>query len=568
MESYYYNSSTIMKYLRKVLNEIHGDYVDSGIRAGFIMKRYGEKYHFNNETLAKLVLLCMLKDIGCYYQDGVIDSNDYALASASSYCFLKHCSPLKDAAKPLLFYNAQYIENIDDDDYYCGLLITLINLCVRYVYEEYTLEEIEKKLKSDTSGRLNPDQVRKLIKLLKEDSDILEKLNQKNSLFVHEACAFVQHANYTEEELLRYIDMTNFSFEFHNHETLAHTVTTAAIAKELSILSRLTENQINCIYLASLVHDIGKIRVPVEILCHPGRLEGEELKEMRRHVEYTREILEGSFSYKIIDIASNHHERLDGSGYPRGLRAIDLSIGDKIIAVADLASALYCKRSYKKSFSKEEIIAIMESDSENGKIDTRITNHFINNFDKIMALAKSEENRVLEEYNAMMEEFNVLSQSEQLRKFYVSQNEEKAPVIEEPEQKVIYVDDDGNIIEDIDNYMEKSFNNETDEIDEMLNQIPEKKIEETDEIDEMLNQIPEKKTKETDEIDEMLNQIPEKKTKETDEIDEMLNQIPEKKIEKPDEIDEMLNQIPKIKFEDEDLDNDQDLDFLNDEDEE
>ncbi len=418
MESYYYNSSTVLKYLRKVLNEIHKDYVDSGIRAGFIMKRYANKYRFNPNAAAKLVLLCILKDIGCFYQDGNIPKDNYALASASSYTFLKHCSPLKDAAKPLLFYNAKYMPDIESDEYYCGLLITLINQVVRYVFEEYTLDEIEELLKKDNSGRYHPDQIKKLIKLLRDEEDILEKLNQKNSIFIHETCSFVQNAEYSDEELLSYIDMTNFAFEFHNHETLAHTITTAVIARELAKLSRLSESQINCIHLAALVHDIGKIRVPVSILCHPGRLEGEALSEMRNHVVYTREILEGSFSYKIVEIAANHHERLDGSGYPRGLKAIDLSIGDKIIGVADVASALYCKRSYKDSFSEEKIIEILESDAKNNKLDSRIVNHFIDHINEIMSLAKEKESLVLQSYEEMKKEYEALSNSEQLNKFF------------------------------------------------------------------------------------------------------------------------------------------------------
>lgn len=418
MESYYYNSSTILKYLRKVLNEINSEYMDSGIRTGFIMKRFAEKYNFNSDNAAKLVLLCILKDIGSFYQDGLIPRDDYALAAASSYTFLKHCSPLGDAAKPLLFYKAQYMVDIDNDAYYCGLLITLIDKVVKYIYQEYNVEEIEQMLYDDTTGRYHPDQIRKLVKLLKEDEDIMEKLNQKNSLFVHEACAFVQHANYTDEELLSYIDTTNFSFEFHNHETLAHTVTTAAIAKELAKLSRLTESQINVIYLAALVHDIGKIKVPVSILCHPGKLSDEDFKEMQKHVVYTKEILEGSFSYKIVEIAGNHHEKPDGSGYPRGLSAIDLSIGDKIIAVADVASALYCRRSYKESFPQEKILEILTSDADKNKLDKRIVNHFVNNVKNIMDIAKEKEAEVIKKYDDMKTEYEALSNSEQLKRFF------------------------------------------------------------------------------------------------------------------------------------------------------
>lgn len=424
MENYYYNSSTIIKYLRKVLNEINRTYVDAGLRVGFIMKRYGEKYHFNPQINAKLVLLCILKDIGSFYQDEIIAKEDFASRAASSYTFLKHCSPLGDAAKPLLFYNSKYMPEIDSDDYYCGQLITLIDKVVQYNYEEYTLDEMEGLLKSDGSGKFNPVQIKNIIKLLRDDEDILEKLNQKNSLFIHEVSSFVQNAKYSDEELLQYIDMTNYAFEFHNHETLAHTVTTAEIAKHLAKFSRLTENQINCIYLAALVHDIGKIRIPVSILCHPGRLEGDMLKEMKNHVVYTKEILEGSFSYLIVEIAANHHEKLDGSGYPKGLREIDLSISDKIIAVADIASALYCKRSYKDRLPSDKIIDILSSDAKAGKIDLRIVNHLINNYDEIMQAAKIKEDIVLNAYQNMKQEYEALSKSTQLKKFFDCYDEE------------------------------------------------------------------------------------------------------------------------------------------------
>ena len=142
------------------------------------------------------------------------------------------------------------------------------------------------------------------------------------------------------------------------------------------------------------------------------------LKEMQRHAVYTREILEGSFSYKIVDIAANHHEKIDGSGYPKGLKAIDLSIGDKIISVADVASALYCKRSYKQSYPKEKIIEILKTNAANGTQDARVIKHLLDNFDYIMELAAKEEAVVLNKYESMKAEYDALASSDSLRKFF------------------------------------------------------------------------------------------------------------------------------------------------------
>ena len=92
---YYFNDNTILKYLRKVLNEINNQHMDSSMKSAFILKRYLEKYKpLDDEESRKLVLLCLLKDIGVFYMDKTISNN--ALAAASSYCFLKNCSPFGD----------------------------------------------------------------------------------------------------------------------------------------------------------------------------------------------------------------------------------------------------------------------------------------------------------------------------------------------------------------------------------------------------------------------------------------------------------------------------------------
>ena len=477
--NYNFNCSTILKFLRKVLNEINRGYVDSGLRAGFIMKRYIEMYKIDeiefpepkknnleknddleikkiprNEAIGqKLVLLSLLKDIGIYYHDGEVPNDNAKLAACSSYAFLSKCSPLGEAARPLLFYKSKYIPEEAKEtryDYLFGLLMTLINQVVMYNYQEYNLEEIQELIKKD-KDRYDPEQVKNLFKLFKKQPDIFEKLNDKTSLFVHETCNYIATAQFKDEYLLGFIDLATFSFEFHNHETLAHTVTVAAISEELGKLSRLPQNMIDEIKLASLVHDIGKIRVPIEILCFNGKLSADQFKEMKRHVVYTRDIIDGCFSYKIVDIASHHHEKLDGSGYPEGLRAIDLSIGDKIIAIADICSALYCKRSYKAAFSPDKIIDIINSDCNKGQLERRIVNHLIDNFDEIMEVTQEVERKVLQCYGEMKELYKAYSELTDLDQFFdeksskrdeiyqsdedVSNNHSKRELDELPERK-------------------------------------------------------------------------------------------------------------------------------------
>lgn len=137
---------------------------------------------------------------------------------------------------------------------------------------------------------------------------------------------------------------------------VAHLAT--AIAKEL----RLTEDQIVGLKLASVMHDIGKIRVPAEILSKPGRLDELEFNLIKRHPVTGYEILKSiNFPWPIATAVLQHHERLDGSGYPSGLTEKEILHEAKIVAVADVVEAMVSHRPYRAGLgvdaAMEEITA-------------------------------------------------------------------------------------------------------------------------------------------------------------------------------------------------------------------
>ena len=541
--AYYFDDNSVLKYLRKVLAEINPGYVDCGIRSAFLLKRYIERYKVYDDNPAKgskLALLCMLKDIGTYYKSGVIPRSNHALAAASSYAFMHNCSPFGEDAKPLLFYQSKYLEDTYDPDQQAGLLMTLVNQIVEYNYQEYSVPEMIELIKNDKRHVFNPDQVTKMFKLLKEQPDIYEKLNDKNSIFIYETSKYISSANYSVDELMGFIDMATYAFEFHNSETLAHTVTVAAIAEELARLSKLPDSMIAEIRLASLIHDIGKIRVPLEILCFPGRLNQEMYEEMKKHVIYTREIVTGCFSYKIVDIASHHHEKLDGSGYPDGLRERDLSVGDKIIAIADITSALYCKRSYKDSFTDEKIIELLKNDVASGKLDKRIFNHLVNNWEDIMTITKGVEQNVIEQYNAMRQEFAALSKSKVLFSLFDYEDTYRS-----------IFDNDDRDQESYEKNVEEENNNEfveeevIEELEEVASEPVEETVEESEEAFEEVEEI-------IDELDS--EEKPEEDLEELEELEELDDESDDDESDDEEESDDE----DEIEDDDDDLEDEED----------
>ncbi len=140
------------------------------------------------------------------------------------------------------------------------------------------------------------------------------------------------------------------------------------IAKELAktekYASVIDKNFVREIYSASPLHDIGKVGINDNVLLKPGKLVGEEIEIMKTHAAIGAEILKGpDYLTMAYEIAEYHHEKWDGSGYPRGARGWEIPIAARIVAVADVYDALTSKRVYKEGFSHEKAMAIMEEDS-------------------------------------------------------------------------------------------------------------------------------------------------------------------------------------------------------------
>jgi len=134
------------------------------------------------------------------------------------------------------------------------------------------------------------------------------------------------------------------------------------MAKNLKYAGQITPEYIDDIYQSSILHDIGKVGIPDAVLLKPGRLSDEEFDVIKRHtnlggdaIKAIETQIEGqSFLALGKEIAYNHHEKWDGSGYPRGLNGEDIPLSARIIALADVYDALTTKRFYKEAYTHEK----------------------------------------------------------------------------------------------------------------------------------------------------------------------------------------------------------------------
>lgn len=143
--------------------------------------------------------------------------------------------------------------------------------------------------------------------------------------------------------------------------TAQHSVNVCVLTITFGRHLGLSVRQLNLAGMGALLHDIGKLRTPLEILNKPGKLTDEEFAIMRAHPHHGREILEASpgIPPAVIDVAFTHHERLYGHGYPRGLKADEISLWSKMVAIVDVYDAITSDRIYHDGMNATEALTRM-----------------------------------------------------------------------------------------------------------------------------------------------------------------------------------------------------------------
>lgn len=149
--------------------------------------------------------------------------------------------------------------------------------------------------------------------------------------------------------------------EAKDEYTCGHSEEVAAIAKSLALAVGMSEEKADQIYVAGLLHDVGKIGIPSSILCKPSRLTQAEYDEIKLHTIKGYQILKpiGGFKH-LAEAALQHHERFDGAGYPDGLSGEDILVEARILAVADAFQAMTSDRPYRKGLLCDEAIVEIE----------------------------------------------------------------------------------------------------------------------------------------------------------------------------------------------------------------
>jgi len=244
----------------------------------------------------------------------------------------------------------------------------------------------------------------KALMYLVENTDLIDRLLDES--YIDEVYKVFNKVNLNEKEIEDHMKVLVYAIDFRSRSTVIHSVSVSTVTNILCRYLNLDEKTTNKYTFAAILHDIGKITTPIEILTKPGKLTDDEFSIMISHVVATDNILKKLDLDEIRKIASAHHEKLNGKGYPKGLGAEELGQGERILAVADIFSALTEPRYYKPAFPKTKVLEIMNNCVMRNEIDGYIVNIIENNFDDIINELSLYQNNIIKKFDKIVNEYD------------------------------------------------------------------------------------------------------------------------------------------------------------------
>jgi len=227
------------------------------------------------------------------------------------------------------------------------------------------LDENKKKFSEEIFGAFED--------LIKHEYFLLDYFNQETKYSLSEKIVIGDYITYDYDDVVKFALCFADIIDQKSPFTFTHSHGIAKLARKAAAYLGYDAETQNKMYIAGLLHDAGKLHVPVDILHKNGKLTPEERFEINKHTYYTRKILEQIQGFEdIADYAANHHERIDGTGYPYRMQGERLSELDRVMAICDVYQALTEERPYRPMMPTERVWAIIDEMAERKHLDENL----------------------------------------------------------------------------------------------------------------------------------------------------------------------------------------------------
>ena len=381
-------------------------------KVAYISYSIAKEMSLPDHKIVDVVQAAMLHDIGAFSVDERLcvvnamfdDSaqNQHALIGCR---LLQGCKPLDHAATIIKYHHAHYTaaaRSIPLGSYIVHLADRL-SLLLNEGSE--ILEQVPEIMKTieENSKSFHPDTLAALRRLVKLEYFWIEACSVSMNYVLPERLPKTKVVM-DLDVLKTFAKVFSRIIDFRSKFTATHSSGVAAVALELATISGFSSRESKMVEIAGYLHDLGKLSIPTEILEKNSALTYEEFNEMRKHSYYTYIILSKIKGMEQISTwAAYHHEKLNGDGYPFHVKGDDFSKLARIIAVADIVTAITEDRPYRPGMDSINAISILKDLVEESAIDRSIVDIVEKNFSRINDVRKTAQEKAFHQYNALRE---------------------------------------------------------------------------------------------------------------------------------------------------------------------
>lgn len=406
----YITSRNLVDLIYETLRLMNKSMAHHCMRVSYIMSKMLEtKEGYEKYEVADFMVLALLHDIGAYKTDDVrkqltFEAKNPLPHSVYGYLFLKYLSPLDEQSKIVLYHHMDYSKTKDMDYRYRFEMEVMKVAEIVDVWQRSFGEKFDYKLLERYAGSKFDPRVVRLLDETVAAHDIFTKL--KNHTYKEEYSQSLEYILLSDDEKEKYLKMLMYCTGLKDEQTVSETVATIYVCRELSRKLKLSELDKNEVYYAAMLHDIGMLALPIELLNAPRTFTEEEKNLIKTHVEIMEKTLEKKLSKEIIKVASAHHERFDGNGYPKGLKASVMGQKEAILQISEQVVNSMEPKPYREAHTKEEIIDDLNNGIISGKYEAIVADTFLKHYDEIMDKAKQKADMALVTHQKLQRNYN------------------------------------------------------------------------------------------------------------------------------------------------------------------
>jgi len=380
-------------------------------RVAYIAFSLGREAGLSDACLRDLIVAGVLHDIGALSYKERLSMGQFETQSARhseiGYHFLRRFALFSGIADIVRFHHHHYEAAQHDHIPLESQVLCLADRVETLIQPERNIltqvERITRIVSDHRGGMFNPELTDAFIRLALKESFWFSAVSTSLDQILHAEASLPT----LEMDLDALESFTRFFaqlIDFRSRFTATHSIGVSACAEELARLTGFNERQLRMMRIAGYLHDLGKLGVPLEILEKPGRLTAEEVDVIKGHPFYTYTVVRSiSGLEEIAEWGALHHERLNGHGYPFHYQTGDLSLGSRIVAVADVFVALCEDRPYRAGISQEKALEIITDMALGHHLDTAVVERLQRNLTRINTVRVEAQQTAEREYQSFTE---------------------------------------------------------------------------------------------------------------------------------------------------------------------